>query len=135
MSAEENRRIALLWVEYLTENRLDDLVALGAPDATWWVSGLKETSPLVGTYPYADRKMHLEEAFKGRKTFTFSIRGSTAEGDTVVVEGSPRAEFQDGRIYKNDVVLIFVIKNGKIQSLREYLDLFAVLKLMGANNA
>lgn len=132
MSAEESRRIALQWIECLTEFRLDDVTALGAPDATWWISGLKEASPFTGTYPYAEREKQMKEVFKDMKSSTFTIRGITTEGDTVVIEGSPRFEVQDGRIYENDVVLKFVIKDGKVQSLREYVDIFAVLKFMGA---
>ena len=136
MSEEEleSRRIALQWVEYLIENRLDDLMALGAPDATWWISGLKEIFPYAGTYPYAEREEQMRELFKEKKSSTFTIRpgGITTQGDTVVIEGSPRFEVQDGRIYENDVVLKFIIKDGKVQSLREYLDIFAVLKFSGA---
>ena len=133
MSAEEStRRIALQWIECLVENRFDDLMALGAPDATWWVSGLKETFPFAGTYPYAEREKQMKEVFKDRKSSTFTMRGITTEGDTVVIEGSPRFEVQDGRVYENDVILKFVIKDGKVQSLREYVDLCAVLKFIGA---
>ncbi|KAF8810301.1 NTF2-like protein [Phlegmacium glaucopus] len=132
MSEEENRRIALQWIEYLTDSRYDELFALGAPDATWWISGRKEMSPYTGTYPYAEREQQMGEIFKEKKSSKITIRGITTEGDTVVVEASPRIEVQDGRVYENDVVLKFVIKDGKIQSLREYLDLFAVLKFIDA---
>lgn len=138
-SAEESRRIALQWVKCIIENRIDDLMALGAPEATWWISGLKEISPYAGTYPYSERGEQMKEVFKEKKSSMFTIRGITTDysdsegggGDTVVIEGSPRFEVQDGRIYENDVMLKFVIKDGKIQSLREYLDLFAVLKFVG----
>lgn len=135
MSATESRRIALQWLDCLIEGRYDDLFALAAPDATWWISGLKETSPYTGTHPYADRKQQMKEIFKERKSFNFTIRGITTEGDTVVLEGSPRVEVQDGRIYENDVMFKFNIRDGKIQSLREYLDLFAILKFTGAQPA
>jgi len=132
MSAEENRRIALQWIGYLTESRYDELFALGAPDATWWLSGLKETSPFAGTYPYAEREKHMREVFKEKKSSKFTMRDITTEGDTVIIEGSPKVEVPDGRVYENDVVLKFVFKEGKIQSLREYLDFLAILKFMGA---
>lgn len=135
MSAEESRRVALQWIECLTDNRLDDLMALGAPDATWWVSGQKELFPLAGSFPYADRKEQMREVFKDKKSSVFTMRGITTEGDTVVIEGSPRFEVQDGRVYENDVMLKFVIKDGKVQSLREYVDLYAVLKFVGAKEA
>ena len=129
---EESRRVVLQWIDCVVEGRFDDLIALGAPNATWWVSGLKETSPLIGTYPYAEREKQLKELLQEAITFTFTVRGITAEGDTVVVEGAPRMEAQDGRIYANDVMMKFVVKDGKIQSLREYVDCLAVLKFTGA---
>ena len=133
MSLSENsRRVALQWVEYVNEGRLDDVMALGAPDATWWVSGLKETSPFTGTYLYAEREEHLKGLLKNAISFKIEIRGITAEGDTVVVEGAPRGEAKDGRIYVNDIMMKFVIKDGKIQSLREYVDFLAILKFTGA---
>ena len=132
MSAEEIRSIALQWIDCLTENRLDDLMAMGAPDATWWISGLKEISPYAGTYPYADRGKHIKDVFKEKRSSTFTIRGITTEGDTIIVEGSPRFEVEDGRVYENDVMLKFIIRDGKVQSLREYLDLFAALKFIAA---
>ena len=92
MSAEESRRVALQWVEYLVENSFDKLMALGAPDATWWISGQKEQFPYAGTYPYSEREKQMSDVFKGRKSSTFTIRGITTEDDTVVIEGSPRVE-------------------------------------------
>lgn len=132
MSAEESRRIAHQWIDCLTDNRLDDLMAMGAPNATWWISGSKEIHPFTGSFPYAERGAQMSEVFKDKKSSTFTIRGITTEGDTVVVEGSPRFEVQDGRVYENDVMLKFVIKDGKVQSLREYVDAYAVLKFIGA---
>ena len=129
---EESRRVVLQGIYFVVEGRIDDLMALGAPDATWWISGLKETSPLTGTQPYADREKQLRELFKDSISVAFTIRGITTEGDTVIVEGAPRVEKKDGRVYANDVMLKFVVKDGKIQSVREYVDLFPVLKFMGS---
>ena len=129
--AEDSRRVALEWIKCATEGRFDDLMALGAPDATWWISGLKETFPYVGTQPYAEREGLLKELFKEAISITFTVRGITTEGDTVVIEGMPRAEAKDGRIYMNNVMLKFVVRDGKVQSLREYVDLVPVLKFMG----
>ena len=126
--AEESRRVALQWVDYLNEGRIDDLMALGAPDATWWLSGLKETSPFTGTCPYAERGQHFKELFKVAISFKVAVRGTTAEGDTVVIEAAPRGERKDGRIYVNDIIWKFVIKDGKIQSLKEFVDLIPLLK-------
>jgi ketosteroid isomerase-like protein len=58
-------------MECAVGGRIDELMALGAPDATWWVSELKETSPLAGTYPYAEREKQFKELLKNAISFTF----------------------------------------------------------------
>ncbi|KAF8153119.1 hypothetical protein B0H34DRAFT_800366 [Crassisporium funariophilum] len=132
MSTEESRRVAIEWYKCLEELRVDDLMALAAPGATWWVSGLKEVSKFTGVLPYADRADVIKELFGGgMKSFKFNLLGVVAEGDTVVLEGSPSGESKDGRIYKNDFMVKLVVKDGKIHSVREYIDLFALFKFMG----
>ena len=126
--AEDSRRVALEWIKCATEGRFDDLMALGAPDATWWISG---TSPYSGTQPYAERVKQMKELFKEAISVTFTIGGITAEGDTVVLEGMPRAEAKDGRIYVNDIMIKFVVKDGRFQSVREYVDFGPVIKFIG----
>ena len=121
-SVEESCRVVSQWVESADEGRFDELMALGAPGATWWVSGLKETSPLTGTYPYAEREKHFKELLKDATSFTFTVKGISTEGDIVVVEGELSAESQDGGIYVNDDLMKFVVKDGKIQSVREYIN-------------
>ena len=90
--AEDRRRVVLQWIEYAIEGRFDDLMALGASDTTWWISGLTETTPYNGTYPCAERDKHLKELLKEAISFEFAIKVITTEGDSVVVEGAPRAE-------------------------------------------
>ena len=132
MSTAESRRVALQWVECATEGRYDDLSALTALGMTWWISGLKETFAMAGTYTFAERKEQMKKLFAGPKSFKFTVMGITAEGDTVVVEGFVRFENEEARVYKNDVILKFVVKDGKVQSLREYVDLVPLLKFKEA---
>ena len=46
-----------------------------------------------------------------------------------------RSSLKDGRIYENGVMMKFVVRDGKIQSVSEYADLFAVLKFRGAKDS
>ena len=133
MSTEVSRRVALQWVGCMAEGRHDDLFAITAPEGTWWISGLKETSAMAGTYTFTERKDQIKKLFAGKKSFEFTIKGVTAEGDTVVVEAIVRLETEDARVYANDIMLKFVVKDGKVQSLREYADLVPVLKFKGAH--
>jgi hypothetical protein len=58
----------------------------------------------------------------------------TVESDTIVVEGAPRGETQDWRIYVNEVTIMkFVVKDGKIQSVGKYV--FAFFKFTRAKGS
>jgi uncharacterized protein len=46
----------------------------------------------------------------------------TAEGDRVAVETESYAELKNGRVYNNLYHFAFEVRDGKIQSVREYLD-------------
>ncbi|KAF8153126.1 hypothetical protein B0H34DRAFT_722339 [Crassisporium funariophilum] len=132
MSTEESRRVAIEWYKCLEEFRVDDLIVLAAPGATWWVSGLKEISKFTGALPYAERALVIRELFGvGMKSYKFNLLSITAEGDTAVLEGSPSGESKDGRIFTNDLMVKLVVKDGKIQSVKEYIDLFVLFKFMG----
>ena len=131
MSTAESRRVALQWLECSTKGRYDDLSALTASEMTWWISGLKETLATAGTYTSAERKGQMKKLFAGPKSFKFTVIRITAEGDTVVVEGFVRFENEEARVYKNDVILKFVVKDGKLQSLREYVGLVPHLIFRG----
>ena len=55
---------------------------------------------------------------KDGTSFTFTVKGITTEGDTVVIEGEPRAESQDEKI--------------QLENEREYIDSVAIPKFTGA---
>ncbi|KAF8153109.1 hypothetical protein B0H34DRAFT_800360 [Crassisporium funariophilum] len=131
MSLAESHRVALEWARCIVEGRFDDLAALGAPGATWWMAGLKEKVPAAGLLPFAERVEGAREFFSGITNVSFTLVGVTTEGNTAVLEGVSRGEGADGRKYVNDLLVKFVVKDGRIESVREYADWFAIYKLMG----
>jgi ketosteroid isomerase-like protein len=46
----------------------------------------------------------------------------TAEGDRVAVEAESYAETITGKIYRNQYHFLITVRNGKVQSVKEYLD-------------
>ncbi|KAF8153169.1 hypothetical protein B0H34DRAFT_94971 [Crassisporium funariophilum] len=131
MSTEESRRVAIEWAACVAEGRYDDLDALAAPDATWWISGLQSKIPYAGLLPFTARRAHIREIFKDATSLVVDVVGVTAEGDTAVLEAAPRAESGDGKVYENNLLIKFVVRDGKIRSVREYIDFFAIFKFMG----
>ena len=49
-------------------------------------------------------------------------KGITAEGDRVAVEAESYAKMKNGKTYQNTYHFLFIVRDGKIQSVKEYLD-------------
>ena len=50
------------------------------------------------------------------------VKALTAEGDRVAAEVESYGENPDGSIYNNEYHLLFVVSDGKMQQVKEYLD-------------
>jgi len=49
-------------------------------------------------------------------------KGITAEGDRVAVEAESYAKLKNGRTYQNQYHFVFVVRDGKVQQVKEYMD-------------
>jgi ketosteroid isomerase-like protein len=124
-SPEANRQIVLRLMKALEASDVDALRELMAPEATWWVLG-------VGTM---DRETLIAQstAMLGTaKVAQTTILGTTAEDDRVAVESRGNFEFEDGRVYRNAYHQLFVVRDGKVRAVREYLDLAVTERVFGA---
>ena len=118
MSVEANKKLALHF--------LDDMSARGAAtfadfsliteDFVWWAQSL-------GTYdaPAMVKRMgQVGQIFAGKGQRT--IKGVTAEGDRVVVEYTGDTPLTNGKRYQNTYLSLFVIRDGRVATVREYCD-------------
>lgn len=78
------------------------------------ISGVYDKEQIRG---FADG---IYEAFP--EGLSFTVIGVTAEGERVAVEAESRGKHASGRDYNNFYHFLFTIRNGKIVSLKEYLD-------------
>ena len=120
MSAEDNKRMILGFFEDLSAGRGDKVLGALADSATWWVLG---NFPLSGTKTkaqFAELVGQLGQNIDGGLRVTPTAL--TAEGDRVAVEAESHAKMKNGKIYQNKYHFLFVVRNGKIQEAREYLD-------------
>ncbi len=131
MSADESRAVAHAWASCLNERRIADLAAMGAPDATYFVSGLSGKVPGGGVMPYAQRIPSLEAFFSGMKTLSFKVHSITAEDDRAVIEATIKGQGDSDKIYENHILIKMVVENGKVKQLREFLDFFTVFEYLG----
>ena len=63
----------------------------------------------------------------GFESFSFEITAITAEGDRVAIEAASRGHGPGPARYENVYSMNFVIKDGKIHTVREFFDPFHVL--------
>lgn len=123
MGAAENKQVVLGFVEALSRGNIDAIGAALADDATWWLPG---SLPVSGTHR---GKKGIFEGFLAKAAPLFEphslaiqVQNTIAEGDCVAVEWIARGNTAKGKTYENYYNVVFEVKGGKIQAVREYVD-------------
>ena len=96
-----------------------------AEDATWqtpptlpWPGFFRGRRAIFDEYFAVDKGL-----FKtGTERYDLELRNVVAGGDCVVVEMTHRSEGLNDAAYETDHCLVFVLADGKIQAVREYID-------------
>lgn len=120
-TAEANKQTVTKFMEVFGSGDVDAVMDMMTDDATWWVAG---------TIPgFSDTWS--KEAFRGLLSgvsdtcstpITLTPKAFTAEGDRVAVETESHAEVKNGRTYANQYHFLIIVRDGKIASVKEYLD-------------
>ena len=109
-------------MEVFSRGNVDGILSHLADSATWRVAG--NIPGISGTKD----KAGFAEMVSGiaQSTTTGAIRltplAFTAEGDRVAVETESYTELKNGRVYNNLYHFLFEVRDGKIHSVKEYLD-------------
>jgi ketosteroid isomerase-like protein len=123
MSVEQdNKKLITEFMEVFTGGDIEQILSFLSDSATWWVAGTMEG--ISGTKSKADFRAMLTEISQTTSTGAIRLtpKAFTAEGDRVAVETESYAEMANGRVYNNQYHFVFEVRDGKIQSVREYLD-------------
>jgi ketosteroid isomerase-like protein len=114
--SDENRRIAIELLEAFVaqdQNRIRELIH---EDARWWVGSR------TGTMNRDELMSQSASVFTGARRKGIKVTGTTAEGERVAVEFEGDFELADGTPYNNIYHTLFVVRDGRVVSAREYLD-------------
>lgn len=126
MSLESNKSIARTFIETLHEGHFD----LMADEGSFWVAG---STPVSGTKTKTEMiAVFASLASISDEKLIMRIKSMTAEEDRVSVEAEAGLTLQDGRVYANQYHIALVLRDGKIQSVREYSDTAHMLKIFGS---
>ena len=120
MSTDESRKLVLGFFENLDAGNAAAALDALSDSATWWIQG---NFPLSGTRTkaqFVELLGQLGAAIDGG--LSLRVKGVTAEGDRVAVEAESFAKMKNGKTYQNTYHFLFIVKSGKIESVKEYLD-------------
>jgi len=131
MEVAENKKVVLGFVEALSSGNIEAAKAALADDVTWWIPG---SLPVSGTH--RGKKVIFEDFLGQAQTLfqpnsvSIQVRNAIAEGDLVAVEWVARGKSAKGKTYENYYHLMFEVKNGQIQAIREYVDTLYVKEVL-----
>jgi uncharacterized protein len=116
MVTKANHEIVRKFINAMSDGHITD--ELVTPDFTVWVVGGEQA---VDRESYVNGIANLPKVFPGKLAFT--IHSLTAEDDRVVAEFSGNGTTTDGKLYRNNYLYLFKIRDGKVYFLAEYLNL------------
>jgi uncharacterized protein len=117
---EANKRLIRDFMEAFGSGDIPRTMSYMADDATWWVAG---NFALSGTYTKAEFEQLLGGVVETcRQPISLTPKAFTAEGDRVAVETESYTETNRGGVYQNQYHFLFVVRDGRIAQVKEYLD-------------
>ncbi len=123
MTTQHNKQVAAQLFARFSASDIEGVLALMNDEVTWRIPGKPELSPVAGVY---DKKRlgrlfnrMLAQLNDGLK---MTVTGSVAEGDHVAVEVESSGDLRNGRQYRQQYHFLIAFRDGKIASVREYLD-------------
>jgi uncharacterized protein len=127
MSTEKNVQTVKDFFAAIGRGDREGLLALVAEDIEWIIPG--EAWPLAGTHRGRAGLAHLlETASKTMETFT-EPREYVAQGDRVLVVGFAKGKVKaTNKTFEDDWVFAITVRNGKLTSIREYIDTQALAR-------
>tara|TARA_Y100000815_G_scaffold211823_1_gene196499 strand:- start:355 stop:765 length:411 start_codon:yes stop_codon:yes gene_type:complete len=127
---EAKRALALTFLDHSFSGRVEEVIAMLHDDFHWWVLGNPDRLRISGMLePQAARRMIRNMHKVLPDGMRHEIIGTTVEGDRVAVEAVAEGHWVDGRAYHNTYHFLVTICDGKITSLREYMDTLEVDRL------
>jgi ketosteroid isomerase-like protein len=128
MSTQENVLTVKKWFEAIGRANMQGLLALSAEDIEWIVPG--EGWPLAGTHRGHAGLMAVSKKASDEIEITHPAPPEyVAQGDRVLVIGSATGKIKaTNKAFKDDWVFAITVRNGKVATIREYIDTQAMAR-------
>lgn len=129
---QQNKAIVLEWCKHLNDRNYNGMLSLCDPNGTWYMQGRPDGpdfAPYADTLSIHDQIQEVQKTLTLFDTWRYTVTGVTAEGERVAIESVSEGEGPgEGKHYENTYMKQFVVRGGKIVSIREFLNYFAVMK-------
>ncbi|HEY2054152.1 MAG TPA: nuclear transport factor 2 family protein [Solirubrobacterales bacterium] len=117
-----NKATVAEFMEVFSAGNVDEILGMMDESATWWVAGTMEgISGTKDKKGFGEMLGGLSGGVEGG-AIRLTPESFIAEGDKVAVETESYAELKNGRVYNNHYHFVFEVRDGKIQSVKEFLD-------------
>ncbi len=123
--ANDNEKTVLDYLSNIKAGNHEAAYAAFAEDATWqtppsmpWPGMFHGRRAIFDEYFAVDKGLFTT----GMDSYDLDITLSFASGDYVTVEMTHRSTGLNGNEYQTDHCLVFVVREGLIQAVREYID-------------
>lgn len=123
MTTSPHKQLVSAFFANFVASDIDGVLSLLDDQVSWRMMGQQGGLPISGTMDkdgIAGLMKSVRELVVDRLNMTTSEW--TIEGDRVAVEVESLAELKNGRRYNNLYHYLFVIKDGKIETIKEYAD-------------
>jgi uncharacterized protein len=118
----QNKAVVTEFMEVFSKGDVDEILGMMDDSATWWVAGTMEgISGTKDKQGFGEMLGGISEGCEGG-AIRLTPLAWTAEGDRVAVETESYADVKNGRTYNNLYHFVFEVRDGKIQSVKEFLD-------------
>ena len=127
-STDSNKARVIQFLDDLSHGRVESAIAAYAEDGQ--VETMGETL-ISGVTEYPN----IPAAIRGildvfPNGIQFTVKSMVAEGEKVAVEASSLGEHVSGKTYSNDYHFLFEFRDGRLVSLREYMDTERVTEVL-----
>ena len=119
-SIEENKQFVRDFFAALNAGDVERIVAAYAEDGQLRTMGNTLISGVASRDEIAAAAGGIYDVFPNGLRFT--IKDMVAEGDKVAVEAESEGEHISGQTYANQYHFLFELRDGKLASLKEYMD-------------
>jgi uncharacterized protein len=121
-STQDNKAIVTKFFATFSKGDAVGVIDMMHDDGSWWVSG--RIKGMSGTYSKTELAGLLAGAWALYREGALRITPTlmTAEADRVAVKAESFATMADGRIYANSYHFLVTLREGKVFSVREYMD-------------